>query len=174
VSHFAEKFNPDDPDHISAIDYLKKVFIEQASQLSKKSKEVKALKREISRLAKHLADAESDHTRCSDDLSSKIEELSGQLQSTNIASNAIKAENERLRRELEDAEDSLRRVQTQLHDSQHHVTQKLAAETSAKLEKLQQAYSDLQRWAEAQRTSTPDCVSSIRNSSLKSRNWKAN
>jgi chromosome segregation ATPase len=148
VSHFAETFNLDDPDHISVINHLRKLLTEQASQLSKRSKEVKSLKREVSRLAKSLAEAESNHTCCSSELSSKIDELSEQLESANLASNAIKADNRRLCRELEEAEDSLKRAETQLQHSQFHLTQKSAAETSARLEKLQRKYSDLRRSAD--------------------------
>jgi chromosome segregation ATPase len=148
VSHFAETFNPDNPDHISAINYLRKVLTEQASKLSKRSKEVKQLKREVARRAKELADAESEHSQSSRELSNKVEELSEQLQSANLASNAVKAQNQRLHSELEDAEDSLRRTQAQLQDSQFHLTQKSAAETSEKLEKLQQECANLQRSAD--------------------------
>jgi chromosome segregation ATPase len=144
ANHFADAFGCNDADQISVIDRLKKFQVEIAGKLAKKSKALKAARRELSRLAAAVAQADATSASREGELSEWVDRLTSQLQSAAAASNGLKSENQRLSRELDDTADSLRLAESQRQDAHFQVTQKAAAELAIKFEKLQEEHSQLQ------------------------------
>jgi chromosome segregation ATPase len=140
ASYFGDVFQSAEPTQVTAIDELKQFVMEQHSQLAKRSKELKGLKRENASLTRAFEEGKARL----EELTNQTDRISNDLQTTRDTCNSLTVENQRLVRELEAATNALTVVPNQADPSFDGSIHSML-EIGKQIPVLQQSNADLQR-----------------------------